>query len=1005
MKYKIWLPLLLLLTVQQSKAQNIFPAAGRAGIYTTNPSATLQVKGGARFGASNANYINIDSATGNLSFNGSSQYRVGGNQYAFAFSGNPNYGLYFNQTNVRYEFRNNAAAPSFYVGADDGNGVFTGGVRVGNSNSAVAGNIRWANGDFQGYNGTAWVSLTGSGASNGADKSLGNLIAPTALNVDLLPNATNTISLGSTTFRYEDVHLFNLKFSNGTTQTTAFTPYNAGDGISISSNSIANTAPDQTVVLNPGTGISVGGTYPNFTIASTLTGSQWATGTDNISYTVGNVGIGTTTPQAKLEIVNGDAKINGITIGRGNGIGGNLNTAFGVTALVSNTTGSFNTATGFAAMQLNSSGSNNTANGYAALFKNSTGSSNAAVGVGALFENTTGKSNSAFGVNALSFNTTGNTNVAFGVAALFSNSSGRSNVAIGVDALRSNTTGNNQVAIGDSALYNQSGGAGQNIALGSKSLFANTSGSRNTATGFNAMFSNTTGFLNVANGYNALFSNTIGVFNVATGSGALESNTTGHSNVANGKDALFSNSTGYFNVANGSGSLASNSTGYSNVATGSGALFSNTTGFSNVAYGINSLLSNQTGSNLVAIGDSALLNQNGGNGFNTAVGSKALFANITGQENTATGYNALLNNTGNFNTAFGTNALVNNTTGISNVGIGTNAIIANSTGGNNTAIGVNALNINATGSNNTAIGRSANVSVGNLTNATAVGNGAITDASNKIRFGNTAVTSIGGQVSYTTFSDGRFKQNIKEETHGLDFIKKLKPVSYNYNVNSIDNFWGIKESTEDKANADVQKAKAVQLKKRYTGFLAQDVDKAAQSVGYDFSGIDKPEDDSKSTWGLRYSDFVVPLVNAVQELSKQNDELFKKNDELSKQNDYLQQQIEEIKRMITANSNAMPENTTTQQAVLSSIDASLSQNIPNPFNNYTVIRYQVPQQSKQAVINITAADGKIVKLINLSAKNNGQLNLQTSELAAGTYRYSLIVDGKLIDTKTMVLIK
>ncbi len=851
MKYKICLPLLLLFATKQITAQNIFPAAGRTGIYTTNPSATLQVKGGARFGLSNANYLNIDSATGNLSFNGSSQYRVGGNQYAFAFAGNPNYGLYFNQTNVRYEFRNNAAAPSFYVGADDGNGVFTGGVRVGNSNSAVAGNIRWANGDFQGYNGTAWVSLTGSGASNGADKSLSNLIAPTALNVDLLPNVTNTISLGSTTFRYEDVHLFNLKFSNGTTQTTAFTPYNAGDGISISSNSIANTAPDQTVVLNPGTGINISGTYPNFTIASTQTASQWVTGTDNISYTAGNVGIGTTTPQAKLEIVNGDAKINGITIGRGNGIGGNLNTAFGVTALVSNTTGSFNTATGFAAMQLNSSGSNNTANGYAALFKNSTGSSNAAVGVGALFENTTGKSNSAFGVNALNFNTSGNTNVAFGASALFSNSSGRSNVAIGVDALLSNTTG----------------------------------------------------------------------------------------------------------------------------------------------------------SNLVAIGDSAMLNQNGGNGFNTAVGSKALFANITGQENTATGYNALLNNTGNFNAAFGTNALVNNTTGISNVGIGTNAIIANTTGANNTAIGVNALNINATGSNNTAIGRSANVSVGNLTNATAVGNGAITDASNKIRLGNTAVTSIGGQVSYTTFSDGRFKQNIKEETHGLDFIKKLKPVSYNYNVNSIDNFWGIKESTEDKANADVQKAKAAQLKKRYTGFLAQDVDKAAQSVGYDFSGIDKPEDDSKSTWGLRYSDFVVPLVKAVQELSKQNDELFKKNDELSKQNDYLLQQIEEIKNMITAKSNTKPENTTTQQAVLSSIVSSLSQNIPNPFNNYTVIRYEVPPQSKQAVINITTADGKIVKLVNLSAKDNGQLNLQTAELAAGTYRYSLIVDGKLIDTKTMVLIK
>ncbi len=1083
MRYKIWLPLLLLLTVHQSKAQNIFPAAGRAGIYTTNPSATLQVKGGARFGFSNANYINIDSATGNLSFNGSSQYRVGGNQYAFAFAGNPNYGLYFNQTNVRYEFRNNAATPSFYVGADDGNGVFTGGVRVGNSNSTVAGNIRWANGDFQGYNGTAWVSLTGSGASNGADKSLSNLIAPTALNVDLLPNVTNTISLGAASLRYKDVHLYNVKFADGSTQTTAFTPYIAGNGINISGNTVANIAPDQIVVLNPGTGINIGGAYPNFTIASTLTGSQWATGTDNISYTAGNVGIGTTTPQAKLEIVNGDARINGITIGRGNGIGGDLNTAFGASALFANTTGSFNTATGFHTLFANSTGFGNVANGYNALasnntgyynvangssalesnttgiynvangnnalFSNTQGAYNVANGSGAMYSNTIGLYNVGNGYNALFSNTTGNFNVANGSAALVSNTTGSGNVANGSYALNSNTTGSNNVAIGastlvlnttgsnnvangfnamlfsstgssnvavgnyalyrnqsgsnlvaigDSALYNQNGGAGQNTALGSKALFANTSGSRNTATGFNAMFSNTTGANNVANGSNAMFLNTTGSSNVAYGNSALFLNTTGSSNTAIGSSTMLSNTTGSSNVAIGSSALVSNSTGSFNVANGIGALLNNTTGFSNVATGINALRNNQTGNNLVAIGDSAMLNQNGGNGFNTAVGSKALFANITGQENTATGYNALLNNTGNFNTAFGTSALVNNTTGISNVGIGTNAIIANTTGANNTAIGVNALNINATGSNNTAIGRSANVSVGNLTNATAVGNGAITDASNKIRFGNTAVTSIGGQVSYTTFSDGRFKQNIKEETHGLDFIKKLKPVSYNYNVNSIDNFWGIKESTEDKANADVQKAKAVQLKKRYTGFLAQDVDKAAKSVGYDFSGIDKPEDDSKSTWGLRYSDFVVPLVKAVQELSAENDALSSANKE-------LKNRLDKIEQLLLVNTNtAIPQ----QTVVLSSPEtqpnnAVLFQNAPNPFKAQTTIQYFLPQQATTAYLQISTSDGKLLKQITLTARGKGQVNLQTAQLAAGTYRYSLIMNGQLIDTKTMVL--
>jgi hypothetical protein len=44
----------------------------------------------------------------------------------------------------------------------------------------------------------------------------------------------------------------------------------AGTGISLASNTVTNTAPDQTVVINAGAGIGVSGTYPNFTIANTL---------------------------------------------------------------------------------------------------------------------------------------------------------------------------------------------------------------------------------------------------------------------------------------------------------------------------------------------------------------------------------------------------------------------------------------------------------------------------------------------------------------------------------------------------------------------------------------------------------------------------------------------------------------------------------------------------------------------------------------------------------------
>jgi len=42
------------------------------------------------------------------------------------------------------------------------------------------------------------------------------------------------------------------------------------------------------------------------------------------------------------------------------------------------------------------------------------------------------------------------------------------------------------------------------------------------------------------------------------------------------------------------------------------------------------------------------------------------------------------------------------------------------------------------------------------------------------------------------------------------------------------------------------------------------VEQAAKEIGYDFSGVDTP-DNPNDFYGLRYAEFVVPLVKAVQE--------------------------------------------------------------------------------------------------------------------------------------------
>ncbi|MBA3961019.1 MAG: tail fiber domain-containing protein [Chthoniobacterales bacterium] len=155
----------------------------------------------------------------------------------------------------------------------------------------------------------------------------------------------------------------------------------------------------------------------------------------------------------------------------------------------------------------------NTAEGMDALFSLTTGSDNTAIGFDALFNNTTGAANTATGNNSLLLNTTGSQNTA----------NGRS-------ALVNNTTGGDNTANGDAALFNNTTGI-DNTATGSGSLLFNTTGSFNTANGVSALVNNTTGGNNTASGFNALFNNTTGSNNIGLGLSAGSALTIGNNNI------------------------------------------------------------------------------------------------------------------------------------------------------------------------------------------------------------------------------------------------------------------------------------------------------------------------------------------------------------------------------------------------------------------------------------------------------------------------------------------
>jgi hypothetical protein len=397
----------------------------------------------------------------------------------------------------------------------------------------------------------------------------------------------------------------------------------------------------------------------------------------NYIYTISDsVGIGTSTPGAKLDVAGNITQSNiggSVFIGEGSGYSDDLSIK------------------------------NNVAIGSFALYHNTDRTGLVAIGDSALFNNGPGSF----------YNWQATNNTAVGSKALFSNTTGNSNTGIGRLALYSNTTGAGNIALGGYALHDNIQGVG-NTALGKSSLAKNTSANFNTAVGHEVLFSNTIGEYNSAFGNRALFENTEGNYNTATGSNSLEENITGENNTASGYAALIVNETGSYNCAFGSRASRFNTTGSYNTAIGYYALRSNYHGNSNVAIGTHALYLSADLNNLVAVGDSALFHNGTGatvswqGNWNTAIGSKTLYDNTTGCSNTAIGFEALKDNTsGNYNTSLGYGALQYNETGSSNTVIGCVAALENLSGNNNVIIGGSADLTNEGGSQNTIIGNGA----------------------------------------------------------------------------------------------------------------------------------------------------------------------------------------------------------------------------------------------------------------------------------------------------------
>jgi len=562
----------------------------------------------------------------------------------------------------------------------------------------------------------------------------------------------------------------------------------------------------------------------------------------------------------------------------------------------------------------------------------------------------------------------------------------------------------------------------RNVFVGAYTGIFNVSGESNT-------------FIGDSSGRN----NTSGNSNTFVGQISGMFNTSGIGNTFLGGSAGFRNTTASFNTFVGSSAGQQNQNGSGNTYLGSFTGFANEFGNENTMVGFRAGENNTTSSNTFIGYYSGNANQNGSG--NTYIGREAARNAQNGYFNTMIGDRAGLQAGGNYNTLLGSNA-GRSITGSGNTLLGSNAGTSLTSGGNNTLIGNNANVGSSNLTNAAAIGFAARVNCSNCMtlgapgfNAVNVGIGTtnprgglhilkastpprgLSASENGLLLGiqNTAgykwIQSYGGDLVFNPMgnnvgigltnaayqlhlsqnsaakpgssfwfiaSDARLKKNVKEFEDGLNVLMEMRPVAYQYNGKA-----------------------GLPSDEQFIGVLAQDVQKVAP---YMIEPYQHENENGKQTEYLGYdaNALLYVLVNAVQEQQATIETTQEENDQLRGELATLRKEMEAIKAAFSRLNaeNADTDKPTTVPTQAPPIGGELGQNIPNPFGGSTTIPYRIPQDVKQAILRITGLNGTVVKQIRLEERGQGQVEVSLD--AAGTYFYSLILDGQLKTTKKMI---
>ncbi|MCB0629631.1 MAG: T9SS type A sorting domain-containing protein [Saprospiraceae bacterium] len=208
---------------------------------------------------------------------------------------------------------------------------------------------------------------------------------------------------------------------------------------------------------------------------------------------------------------------------------------------------------------------------------------------------------------------------------------------------------------------------------------------------------------------------------------------------------------------------------------------------------------------------------------------------------------------------------------------------------------------------------------------------------------------------------------------------------------------------EDKVLEQVLQLNPVHLsnkksKEQHVGLIPMEVEKVNPNWTV------RSEDGSQV--GLNYQQFVVLAIKSVQE---QQDIIDAQTEELAvleaEEADF-EQRLAQLEARLAGQPSPSATDSSLPKIESSSAPTAthISQNIPNPFRNETIINFTIPESALRAELQLTDQSGNIVRKFHLS-NGQSQQKISSVNLTNGTYFYSLIVDGELVETKQLVVQK